>query len=179
MNEKELRAAEARPKQRMQIFRGEEAPSLDGHSSMEYKLSAENAAGLSKLVDLGLTEGADIRVLYCASGFSITSAWFKPSYMLPMHAHDSDCLYYVVAGQLQMGNETLKAGDGFFLPADTWYSYVAGPEGLEILEFRHAEKFDFRVRDGIPKLWERMAETVMQNKETWKSASRPQRVITK
>jgi quercetin dioxygenase-like cupin family protein len=167
----------AQPKQRMQIFRGKDAPSLEEHGSMEYKLSDENAAGLSKLVELGLAEGSELRVLYCAGGFSLTSVWFKPNYMLPIHSHDSDCLYYVVAGQLQMGNETIKAGDGFFLPANTWYSYVAGPEGLELLEFRQAEKFDFKVRNGIPKLWERMAETVAKNHERWKTAARPPRIV--
>ncbi|MDQ1430431.1 MAG: hypothetical protein QOF40_1033, partial [Actinomycetota bacterium] len=33
------------------------------------------------------------------------------------------------------------AGSGF-VPADAPYAYTAGPEGIEILEFRHASAFD-------------------------------------
>ena len=168
---------EAQARKALQIFRGKDAPSLDEHGSMDYVLPDDAAASLFQLTELGIGEGADLRVLYSAPGFSLTYAWFKPNYLLPVHAHNSNCLYYVIAGRLHMGSETLAAGDGFFLPADVWYSYSAGAEGVEILEFRQVEKFDFKLRAGIPKLWERLAETCVQNRDAWQNAVRPAREI--
>ena len=36
-----------------------------------------------------------------------------------------------------MGNQVLRAGDSFFIPAEAPYVYTAGPDGVEILEIRH------------------------------------------
>jgi hypothetical protein len=35
-----------------------------------------------------------------------------------------------------MGSRVLRAGDGFFVPNGMPYKYRAGPEGVEVLEFR-------------------------------------------
>lgn len=162
---------------RIEIYRLKDAPTLDEHGAMGYELPDDAAGALGRLAELGGYEGADVRVLFCSAGMSLTYAWFKPNYMLPMHSHNSDCLYYVIAGELTMGRETISAGDGFFLPANAWYSYSAGPEGVEILEFRSAEAFHFRARGGIPKHWERLAETYRQNRGRWAQAKRPERRI--
>jgi len=167
--------ATAAPRRTLQIFRGKDAPTLDEHGCMSYSIPEDAAPRLAELAELGMNDGAELSVLYSAPGFSLAYAWFKPGYMLPLHAHNSDCLYYVIAGQLHMGTETLGAGDGFFLPAEAWYSYTAGPEGVEILEFRHEEHFDFKVRSGVPKLWERLAESCMKSRDGWKDAVRPVR----
>jgi quercetin dioxygenase-like cupin family protein len=162
-------------KQSLQIFRGKDAPALDEFGSMNYVLPEDGAAGLGKLAELGMNEGAELNVLFSTPGFSLTAIWFKPGFTLPIHSHNADCLYYVIAGQVIMGNETLSAGDGLFLPADTWYSYAAGAEGAELLEFRQVEKFDFKVRSGIPKHWEKLAESCLKNRDGWKTAVRPVR----
>jgi hypothetical protein len=44
--------------------------------------------------------------------------------------------YYVVAGQVVLGSRVLNPGDGFFVPNGMPYKYQAGPDGVEILEFR-------------------------------------------
>ena len=164
-------------KQSLQIFRGKDAPTLDEFGSMDYVLPEDGAAGLGKLAELGMNDGAELSVLYSAPGFSLTYIWFKPGFTLPIHSHNADCLYYVIAGQIHMGTEVLSAGDGFFLPTDTWYSYSAGAEGVEVLEFRQAEKFDFKVRSGMPKHWERLAESCLKNRGGWKTAVRPVRQL--
>ena len=71
-------------------------------------------------------------------GMSLVHAWFGPNFPLFRHSHPAygDCLYYVVAGQAILGNRVLKAGDGFFVPNGAPYKYRAGPEGVEVLEFR-------------------------------------------
>jgi quercetin dioxygenase-like cupin family protein len=164
-------------KKLLEIFRGKDAPQLDEFGSMNYVLPEDSAAGLGKLAELGMNDGAQLNVLFSTPGFSLTSIWFKPGFALPIHSHNSDCLYYVISGQVIMGTETLSAGDGLFLPADTWYSYAAGPEGAELLEFRHAEKFDFKARSGVPKHWEKLAEACLKNRDGWKTAVRPMRVL--
>jgi hypothetical protein len=71
-------------------------------------------------------------------GMSLVHAWFGPHFPLFRHSHPKygDCLYYVVAGQIIMGSRVLSAGDGFFVPNGMPYKYRAGPEGVEVLEFR-------------------------------------------
>ena len=44
-----------------------------------------------------------------------------------------------------MGSQVLDAGDGFYIPGDHAYGYRAGPEGAEVLEFRHATSFDIKL----------------------------------
>jgi hypothetical protein len=50
-------------------------------------------------------------------------------------------MYNVVSGALVMGDQTLRAGDGFFVPADTFDAYSAGPDGAEVLEIRYGCAF--------------------------------------
>jgi hypothetical protein len=71
-------------------------------------------------------------------GMSLVHAWFGPHFPLFRHSHPrfGDCLYYVVAGQVVMGSRVLNPGDGFFVPNGMPYKYQAGPEGVEVLEFR-------------------------------------------
>lgn len=71
-------------------------------------------------------------------GMSLVHAWFAPDFPLFRHSHPAlgDCLYYVLAGSLTMGRQTLGPGDGFFTPGEMPYRYKAGPEGVEVLEFR-------------------------------------------
>jgi quercetin dioxygenase-like cupin family protein len=80
-------------------------------------------------------------------GFSLVTVEFAPGYWLPRHSHSSDCLYYVVAGSLQMGARVLGPGDGFFLPAGQPYAYRAGAEGVKLLEFRHSTAFDIQITE--------------------------------
>ena len=78
-------------------------------------------------------------------GFSLVTVDFGPGFLLPRHSHSSDCLYYIIEGEIVMGTRTLGAGDGFFLPADQPYAYRAGPQGVKLLEFRHQAAFDMKI----------------------------------
>src|SRR3546814_13639172 len=63
-------------------------------------------------------------------GMSLTYVWFKSDYLLPRHSHDTDCLYYVMAGELLIGKQVLRKGDGMFIPAGAGYAYQAGAKGV-------------------------------------------------
>jgi mannose-6-phosphate isomerase-like protein (cupin superfamily) len=159
---------------KIQIFRAADAPELSKTAAMTVKpMTPEQRAGLSKVVEAGYGEGGETRMLVNLPGFSLTHAWFKKDYPLLLHSHDSDCLYYVVSGSLQMGTEDLGAGDSFFVPGGAAYTYRPGPEGVEVLEFRHATSFDFVNLAKNPAFYDKAAATVAANHADWLTAKRP------
>lgn len=133
---------------------------------------------LNALFAQAVGAGTSSRVLFSApgaSGFSLVYAWFKSNYPLPTHSHNTPCLYYVVAGELLLGTQRLGAGDGFFVPANANYAYQAGPNGVEVLEFRDSSAFDFVMRGATLPMWERMAAICSANLEQWANETPPMR----
>ncbi|MFP3739982.1 cupin domain-containing protein, partial [Burkholderia sp. SIMBA_019] len=100
-------------------------------------------------------------------GFTLTYLWFKGNYVLPVHTHNPDCLYCVIAGEIHLGKQVLTSGDGFFVAADTPYGYSVGPQGVEVLEFRNSTEFDITVRDATERAWEKLAGICAENRELW------------
>ena len=123
-------------------------------------------------------EGAvEAHYLFGGHGMSLASVWFKSGYPVVLHSHDADCLYYIVAGSIRLGTETLEAGEGFFVPAGVPYTYVAGPEGVEILEFRTAEQFDIRFASRSATYWAKTCSTIAGRRDAWAGEPRPTRRI--
>ena len=117
-----------------------------------------------------LIPGADVELLFRQEGedgFSLVRAWFGPDYVLPRHHHDKDCTYYVVAGEIRLGNQVISAGEGFFVPAGHPYGYRAGPDGAEVLEFRHATSFDIQIVDDKREKWEEVFKVASSHHEMW------------
>ena len=157
---------------RFQIFRTSEAP----HHELVVATGMTEvvAEGYRKLREAGGNDGGhEIRVLIDIPGFSITYCWFKSNYPLPRHSHKSDCLYYIVGGSLKMGADVLGKGDGFFVPAETPYAYTIGPEGVEVLEFRHEAAGDIHYRASNPAFWAKAAESCEGNRARWATEQRP------
>ena len=156
------------------IFRAEDAPSLADAGCMTFEPFKEQVLPLlGQVQEAGVFEGEQARVLFSMPGFSLTHVWFKTGYPLPPHSHDADCLYYIIAGSIRLGTETLGPRDGFFVPADVPYSYTPGPQGVELLEFRHATSFNFVNHANGTAFWEKALETVKANKEAWATATMP------
>jgi mannose-6-phosphate isomerase-like protein (cupin superfamily) len=158
------------------VYKAKDAQGLmeSGCMTME-PMSDDQRAGMKKLVEAGYLHGDEVRILVDLPGFSLAHAWLKKDYPLTLHSHDSDCLYYVVAGTLRLGTEELGPRDCFFVPAGTPYTYRPGPEGVEVLEFRHEGKFNFKLMSKAASYFEKAAETVAENVENWKVAARPPR----
>lgn len=170
-------ATSAETKQGFQIFRAKEAPELMEAKCMSIDpISDVQRAGVNKALAAGYGEGDDIQVLVNMPGFSLTHAWMKKDYPLPLHSHDSDCMYYVVAGSVRVGTEELGPRDCFFVPANVPYTHKPGPNGVEILEIRHATEFNFVNLAKTAAYWDKATETVAANVETWKTAKRPSSV---
>jgi hypothetical protein len=72
-----------------------------------------------------------------------------------------------------MGSEVLGPQDTFFIPANVPYAYKPGPDGAELLEFRHATSFNFVNHAKGAAFWDKAAATVASNREDWKHAARP------
>ncbi|ADP80918.1 Cupin 2 conserved barrel domain protein [Pseudofrankia inefficax] len=137
------------------------------------QVSDETAAATARLAEAGWPHtGAMTKVLVSQTaeegGFQLHYVWFKPNWVLRRHHHPADCLYYVVSGTAHMGRRVLKAGDSFFVPSGVQYQYSAGPEGCEVLEIRRGSKIvDTVVAEHSPAQWDRMVETMRDNREAW------------
>lgn len=116
--------------------------------------------GVARSVMFSDPDGAD------GDGLSLIWLRFGANYRLPRHSHSTDCLYYVVAGEVQMGSRVLRAGEGFFVAADTTYGYTVGPAGVELLEFRARTWFDSQIRETAGG-WARALEAVRAHRDEW------------
>lgn len=160
------------------IYRAKDAPELMQSGCMSMApISAQQREGVMKAVKAGYMEGDEVHVLVDLPGFSLTHAWLKKNYPLALHSHDSDCLYYIVAGSLRLGTEELGPKDSFFVPADVPYTYRPGPEGVEVLEFRHATHFNFLNLSKSETFWIKAAETVAANRDDWRTARPPSAAV--
>lgn len=157
----------------LRIFRATDAVDLQQTDLMDTPtMSDEAKVGLGRLVGTGAADGAQVKVLNRSTpdsgGFSLVHCWFKAEYPLPRHSHDADCMYYVISGEAHMGNQVLRAGDSFFIPADAPYGYTPGPDGVEILEIRKdCDRFDMKIADASPDRWRAMAETSAVHRDRW------------
>jgi mannose-6-phosphate isomerase-like protein (cupin superfamily) len=113
------------------------------------------------------------KCLFDIPGLSLTQGWFKSGFPLPLHAHDSDCLYYVIAGSMRVGTEELGPGDGFFVPRNVAYTHSPGDEGVEILEIRLADYLQTTYVSKSPETWEKIGQEMRSRKQRWADEPRP------
>ncbi len=157
-----------------QIFRAKDAPKLMDTGCMSIApITPEQRSGVMKAVEAGYVEGDVTKVLVQMPGFSLTHTWMKKHYPLSLHSHDCDCMYYVIAGSTRVGTEDLGPRDSFFVPANTPYTHKPGPDGVEILEIRHATHFNFVNLSKTAAFWEKATETVAANLKDWRMAEPP------
>jgi hypothetical protein len=149
-----------------------EAPLL--HETGIMSMPTMNPPAPEQMIEWATSGGHAVKVLFQQDGSGGTSngamslVWsrFEANYPLPRHSHSADCLYYVVAGEARMGNRRIGPGAGFFVPADAPYAYTAGPDGIEILEFRSVSSFDMQITEKLPR-WDRIVEAVREHKADW------------
>lgn len=166
-------------RKRMTIFRGSDAHDAQDHMP-SLGIDAGVQAGLAKLFaatgDYPADSGAKATLLFREpgdDGLSLAYAWFKSGYVLPRHSHNADCLYYVLGGELHLGNQILRKGDGVFIPANAAYTYEAGPHGVEVLEFRNATRFHLMFHGNDEAHWDRIASVLKTNCPKWENEPPP------
>lgn len=159
---------------KFQIFRAREGlPYAEAevmHAEAFPPVAAEN---WPKLSAAGFEAGSEVTLLFSVPGMSLTYVWFKSGLPLPRHSHSADCLYYIIAGSLDIGAETLQGGDGFFIGADVPYAYTPGEQGVELLEFRTSNSFDIRFLAENPAFWSKGVAEVQRRQAAWASEGRP------
>ncbi|WP_461171103.1 cupin domain-containing protein [Arthrobacter sp. Z1-15] len=154
-----------------------EAPELLETGIMQFGETPEAIINNAKDDSLGV--GLVSRVLFLdtppegstdTNGLSLVHAWLAPNYDLPPHSHDGDCLYYIASGSLILGKRTLGTGDGFFVPKNSPYRYKAGPEGVEVVEFRTSVSFDYQYADSNETRWKDRLQYATDHREDWAAA---------
>jgi quercetin dioxygenase-like cupin family protein len=162
--------AATRTRRGLQIFSRRNAPRVDDTTMMSPP--ALDRPALDALPQFRAGGGSVTKLVFgdpdARGGGGLSLVWvrFAPHYHLPRHSHSVDCLYYIVSGAIRMGGRSLGPGEGFFVPADAPYGYVAGPDGVELLEFRATSSFDSRIRE-TPAGWSRILDAVRANQERW------------
>lgn len=157
------------------IFRGADAPELVA-SGIGTHPESPSPEIVRRLAESGVAEGVIGKVPYRhdgPTGFSLVEIYFKPGYHSTRHSHDADCLYYVKSGEVRLGNVTLRAGDGYFVPAGAPYQFQAGPEGFELLEFRNATTYDQQLFDQDLERWEPVFAAAEANRDRWRTIEGP------
>jgi quercetin dioxygenase-like cupin family protein len=179
MTDEHLKAPEhTASRRRMTVFFSNERVNLDPEIMPIKGMDESVMAGLSRLSATGVdpNSGAKAMLLFREpgdQGMSLSYVWLKSGFIHPRHSHNTDCLYYVLGGELRLGSRTLKKGDGLFVPADAAYTYEAGPGGVEVLEFRNATRFDLAFKGNDMTHWNRMAEAISRNAPAWAEEAIP------
>ncbi len=146
-------------------------PPTDGHGP-EGDASARAAAGVPG--EWATHGGTRAGVLFFEPDadpdrtMNLSFVKLAPGFIIPRHSHDNDCLYYVTAGEIHLGNRVVRTGEGLFVPADSPYTYQAGSEGAEVLEFQA------QMRGRRPTQWyesdegwSRVLENARANHDRW------------
>lgn len=158
-----------------QIFRRDEIPDNGKDSGTRpEKLTPVMEEGMMRLYDGGLSDGVIVKNLFDQPGFGLNYVWLKSGFPLPAHSHDAECLYYIIAGTVQLGNITLGKGDGFFVPKDSPYAYQIGNEGVEVLEIRHRQDINTIYTGDTKAYWDRLVAGLEANYPNWATEAPPQ-----
>ena len=165
--------AKAAAKPTMQIYRAKECRHMTDDEGTVSNMPESAMVGLGRMAAAGMTDGYVIKVLFDVPGFALHYAWFKPNYPVARHSHSVDALYYIVSGTLKLGTEWFGAGDGFWLSGDTPYTYTAGPDGVEVLEFRHTSQFTTAAPGGTKAYFDKAVAAIEANREAWLKATPP------
>ena len=159
---------------KFQTFRAAAAPTLEQAQVLRYEgITPDIAAGLKSAAAAGIGAGSFAKILINIPGFSLAYAWHKSDYPLPLHRHDVDCCYLIIAGELTVGRDTLGKGDGFFVPANTAYTFFTGPQGVEFIEYRHANSWNIVFGAQTEAGWARIAEQADNQRERWRTEAPP------
>ncbi|MET0988478.1 MAG: hypothetical protein ABW034_24025 [Steroidobacteraceae bacterium] len=73
----------------------------------------------------------------------LIEVYYEPNAEVQLHAHEQDEIIFVRSGLMHAGNRTLHPGDSIYIAGRTFYKFSAGPEGLQMLNFRPREDSSF------------------------------------
>ncbi len=80
----------------------------------------------------------------------------NPNIQAKVHAHETGEFFYIVKGEMHVGQHVLEPGDSIYIPGMMLYSFKAGSEGVQFLNFRprqdltHFWPDDLKALQGLP-----------------------------
>ncbi|MFV0309911.1 MAG: cupin domain-containing protein [Desertimonas sp.] len=161
-------------KPKFQVFKAAEAPTLAQSDVLHLEgATPEIMKGLEAMREAGIGEGSYAKILINVPGFSLAYAWHKSEYPLPLHSHNSDCCYLIIAGEMRVGKDTLGKGDGMFVPADTSYTFETGIDGVEFIEFRHENAWNIVFKYRKQESWDKAADAARTRSDGWRTEKQP------
>ena len=144
-----------------------------GADAADSKMHPAILRGLAQFRETADCGGATALTLFSMPTLHVSYAWFKSGYPLPLHSHDADCYYLVIAGSMKVGSEVLEKGDGVLIPGGAPYTVNPGDEGVEFLEIRTSPDYDTHFRAKTDAYWDRVAETRRERKDVWAQEQAP------
>jgi len=129
--------------------------------------------GLANLRGMPNSGGAAAMTLFSMPTLDVSWAHFKSGYPLPLHSHDVDCYYLVIAGSMALGSEVLGKGDGVLIPAGVPYTVNPGETGVEFIEMRTSPDYDTHYRARTDSYWDKMVETHRNRSAIWAEEKAP------
>ena len=136
-----------------------------------FELHPAIARGMAQMRDN--TNGAAALTLFASPHCHVSYVWFKSGYPLPIHSHDSNCYYLVIAGSMKVGSEVLEKGDGVHIPGGAPYTVSPLGDGVEFLEIRESPDYDTHFRAKTDSYWDRVLETRAARKDIWAKEEQP------
>lgn len=91
---------------------------------------------------------------------------FHPGRSVEVHSHATDEIIYVLKGSLELGKRSLGPGSSVFVGADTLYSFRAGPDGLQFLNFRPHKDNVYRTREEHLAYMKEKANAALHNQQS-------------
>lgn len=148
-----------------------------GSDAEGFELHPAILRGLAQMREQADTGGAAALTLFSSPTVHVSYVWFKSGYPLPIHSHDADCYYLVIAGSMKVGSEVLGKGDGVNIPAGAPYTVTPLEDGVEFLEIRNSPDYDTHYRAKTDSYWDRLARTRRDRKEIWAGEKAPYGLI--
>jgi len=145
--------------------RGADEPGFDLHPAI--------LRGMMQMREQSGIGGAAALTLFSSPNCHVSYVWFKSGYPLPIHSHDTNCYYLVIAGEMKVGGKVLGKGDGVQIPGGAPYTVTPLDEGVEFLEIRESPKYDTHFRAKTDSYWDRVAETRQARKDIWAEENAP------
>jgi len=159
-----------------QVLRKENYPLVDQTDALDAStLTPDAVEGFTRMAEEGMYEGSTLKLVFTMPELSVIHCWFRSGFPLPLHSHNADCLYYVIAGEVRLGTEVIGEGDSFYVPSDVPYGYSAGPAGVELLEIRTKDKFNIKSHVKAIAGWDHAVHATAKNHPKWGHEQRPAR----
>jgi mannose-6-phosphate isomerase-like protein (cupin superfamily) len=144
-----------------------------GAEAADFALHPAIQRGIEQFRETADCGGAAALTLFSMPTLHVSYVWFKSGYPLPLHSHDADCYYLVIAGSMKVGSEELLKGDGVLIPGGAPYTVNPGAGGVEFLEMRTSPDYDTHFRAKTDAYWDRVADTRRARKDIWKEETAP------